>query len=382
VAGTLKEMFRYLSSSLFLMIITLIGFGLVQVYSSSYIYAIEYRDNGLFFFQRQFVFSFIAILAMMAVIHTPSKWLEKYGWMMWLISAALVAMTFVPGLGVRAGGALRWLKLPFGIRFEPSEILKLSFVLLVATVISKENLILKKLKPGWIFLMVFFPLGILLKQPDFGSFFIIFAVGFGLLFIYGLSWKYFLGALGAAIPLLYFTVMTVPYRKARILSFLDPWADPQNSGFQSIQSMLSFNSGGFLGVGLGKGQGKLFFLPEAHTDFTIAVLGEEVGFIGFFLLLVLYGFLVFKGFQIATRSEKLFNKVTAIGISLTFAISIFVNMGVALGLLPTKGLALPFLSYGGSSLLVYSMMFGLLINLEQQLEVDRIEERLKRFRKN
>lgn len=376
----LKMGIRYLSSSLFLMVITLIGIGLVQVYSSSYIYAIEYKDNGLFFIQRQLFYSLIAVAGMLAVIHTPSRWIEKYGWLVWILASGMVAMTFIPGLGLKAGGAVRWLKLPFGMRFEPSELLKFSFVLFFASLLSRNSESLSKIKPGWLGLMIISPLLLLLKQPDFGSTFIIVLVGFGLLFLYGVPWRYFLSAIVVALPIFYYTVMTVPYRKARILAFLDPWADPQKSGFQAIQSMLSFNMGGFWGVGLGKGQGKLFFLPEAHTDFTIAVLGEEAGFIGFFLMLMLYGFLVFKGFQIASRSERMFNKMVSIGVSLVFAISVFVNMGVALGMLPTKGLTLPFLSYGGSSLVVYSLMFGLLINFEQQLEINRIEERLRRFK--
>lgn len=371
---------RYLSSSLFLMIITLIGIGLVQVYSSSYIFAIEYHENGLFFFEKQLLFSAIALVALFFAIHIPFRWFEKYGWLIWVFSAFLIGLTFIPGLGVRAGGAIRWLKLPLGLRFEPSELLKFSFVVLAASLASQKSFILEKIKPIGIILLLIVPLVLLLKQPDFGSFFIIVSVGFSLLFLFGLPWKYFVSAVAFAIPIFYFTVMMVPYRRARILSFLDPWSDPQKSGFQSIQSMLSFNAGGFWGAGLGKGQGKLFFLPEAHTDFTVAVLGEEVGFIGFVLILILYGFLVFKGFQIASRSEKIFNKFLAIGFSMTFFISVFVNIGVALGMLPTKGLSLPFLSYGGSALVVYSIMFGFLINIEQQLEMNRIEERLKKFK--
>jgi cell division protein FtsW len=179
------------------------------------------------------------------------------------------------------------------------------------------------------------------------------------------------------VPAFYLLVMRVPYRRARVLAFMDPWADPEQKGFQVIQSMLSFHSGGVTGAGLGQGQGKLFFLPEAHTDFTLAVMGEEIGFIGVVLVLALYGYVVMRGFQIAIRCENPFRKALALGISMTFALSIFINCGVVMGLLPTKGLTLPFLSYGGSSLMTLCLMFGLLLNIEKNL----IQENQSPFRR-
>jgi cell division protein FtsW len=174
--------------------------------------------------------------------------------------------------------------------------------------------------------------------------------------------------LATALPAFYVLVMSVPYRRARVLAFLDPWADPDQKGFQVIQSMLSFSSGGIFGAGLGQGQGKLFFLPEAHTDFTMAVLGEEIGFIGFISVMALYGFIVVRGFQIALKTENTFRRALALGITITFAFSVFINAGVVMGLLPTKGLTLPFLSYGGSSLVALSLVLGLLLNIEKSLE--------------
>lgn len=215
--------------------------------------------------------------------------------------------------------------------------------------------------------MVFVPVFLLLKQPDFGSFAIIVLVGFSILFAFGLKWRWIALAAGTIAPAFYFLVMNVDYRRARILSFLDPWADPASRGFQVIQSMLSFHSGGITGVGLGQSQGKLFFLPEAHTDFTVAILGEELGFLGFTAILLIYGFIIFRGIQLSIKSEDVFSKTAALGITMTFAFSVFINVGVALGMLPTKGLTLPFLSYGGSSLVVLSLMFGILINIERNI---------------
>ncbi len=360
-------MHKHLSSPLLLAILTLLGGGLVQVYSSSYIFATESFGNGLYFFNRQLIFSLLAFGTLLGASQIPIRWIEKWGWLLWVGAGLGVLATFVPGLGVRAGGATRWLQLPFGLRFEPSEILKFSFSILFATLLVRQENWLGKFKWWGLALLIFLPLALLLKQPDFGSFAIIICVGVGLLFAFGLKWRYILASLAMIIPAFYVLVMRVPYRRDRVLAFLDPWADPEQKGFQVIQSMLSFHSGGLTGVGLGQGQGKLFFLPEAHTDFTLAVLGEEMGFVGFLCVLALYGYLVLRGFQIAARCNNPFRKALALGIAMTFALSVFINSGVVMGLLPTKGLTLPFLSYGGSSLVTLCLMFGLLLNLEKNL---------------
>lgn len=368
-------MLRYLSSSLFLAIITLLGIGLVQVYSSSFIFAIESYGDGLFFFKRQLVFALVAFAVLIGTIHIPFRYIEKYGWAMWFVATLGVLSTYVPGLGVRVGGAMRWIQLPMGIRFEPGELLKIAFSIWFASLLVRKENFLSRVKWHWLLLAMIVPLGLLLKQPDFGTFAIILMVGVTLLFAFGLQWKYIIAAFSVLIPAFYFLVMSVPYRRARVLAFLDPWSDPAQKGFQVIQSMLSFHSGGFTGVGLGQGQGKLFFLPEAHTDFTLAVFGEEMGFIGFVMILALYGFVVFRGIQIAVKAEEPFKKAMALGLSVTFGLSVFINAGVVMGLLPTKGLTLPFLSYGGSSLVSLCFMFGLILNIENSFEEDKFSRR-------
>ncbi len=355
---------RFLSSSLFLSIFALLGIGLVQVYSASYIFATESYDDGLYFFKRQFVFTILALATLLFTTQIPFEKIRQHSWILWLGAFVLVLATFIPGLGVRVGGAQRWLQLPFGIRFEPSELLKIAFSFLFASIVCRENNFLGKLKWGWLFLFLVAPIAILLKQPDFGSFAIIVMVGMALLFTFGMNLKWLAGAAVASLPVLYMLVWHSPYRRARVQAFLDPWSDPAQKGFQVIQSMLSVHSGGLAGQGLGQGQGKLFFLPEAHTDFTMAVLGEELGFIGILAILLIYGFVVFRGFSIAIKTDDLFKKTLALGLSTTFALSVFINMGVVMGLLPTKGLTMPFLSYGGSSLIVLCFMFGILLNIE------------------
>lgn len=371
-------MLKHLSSPLLLAILLLIGVGLVQVYSSSYIFATESFGDGLYFFKRQLIFAAIAFVTLLLVAQLPFSWLEKWSWILWLIAALGILATLVPGLGVRVGGAIRWLQMPMGIRFEPSEILKFSYCLLFASLLTRKNNFLGKLKWQWLAILLTLPVVLLLRQPDFGSFAIIVLVAVALLFAFGLKWRYIVFSIMMVVPTFYFLVMTKEYRKARLMAFLDPWSDPEQKGFQVIQSMLSFSNGGLTGEGLGQGQGKLFFLPEAHTDFTMAVFGEEAGFVGFALIIALYGFIILRGFQIAVKTQNVFKRAVAIGISLTFALSVFINIGVVLGLLPTKGLTLPFLSYGGSSLITMCIMFGILLNIERTLSEEHQSPFLRR----
>lgn len=373
-----------LDRGLLLAVIALIGIGLVQVYSSSFMFAIESRGDALYFFKRQLAFAFIAIVVMIATALAPFKLVEKFGWLLWPLAAIAIAATLVPGFGIRAGGAARWLQLPGGV-FEPSELLKIALSLLLATYFSRRSEWMKSYEGPARAILLVVPLVLVLRQPDFGTFAICTAVFIGILFAFGLKWRYLIGTAAVAVPSFYFLVMRVPYRRARIAAFLDPWSDPAQKGFQVIQSMLSFQSGGLTGAGLGQGQGKLFFLPEAHTDFTLAVLGEEMGFLGVLLVLALYGYLVLRGLQIANRADRPFAKVLALGLSLTFAFSVFINAGVVMGLLPTKGLTLPFLSSGGSSLVMTCFLFGLLFNVEradrQAIPDARRAERLLRRRR-
>ncbi|MGE3973013.1 MAG: putative lipid II flippase FtsW [Bdellovibrionales bacterium] len=360
-----------LDSSLLLIIAALLGVGLVQVYSASYIYAFESLDDGLYFFRKQFLFTILAIAVIMTTAKAPWHWVEKYGKFLWFIGVLGVIGTFIPGIGVKAGGAIRWIHLGI-FNFEPSELLKVSLPLLLASFLCHEpardetsgTRRLRLLVQG---LMIFLPFLLLLKQPDFGSVVICTVVLFSILFCYGMSLLQVAMCFTVAFPTFYFLVVNVPYRYARLKVFLDPWADPEKGGFQLIQSMMGFYSGGLTGVGLGQGLGKLFFLPEAHTDFTLSVLGEEIGFIGVLFVLGLYALLIIKGFQTASRASSRYARIAALGIIVAFVCQVQINAGVAMGLFPTKGLTLPFLSYGGSSLLMTAFSFGLLLNIRRSM---------------
>lgn len=351
-----------------LVLFTLVGFGLIQVYSSSFIFANEKFGDGFYFFKRQLFFSTLGLAALVALWRTPAAWVEKYGWILAPIAITALILTLVPGVGVRVGGARRWLPGIGGVRIEPCEIFKVALPLLLATYFGREQLNLGRWKWPVRVASIALPLAIFMKQPDFGSFMMALLVITTVVFAFGLPWKYIAGAVVVSAPLFYFLVMNVPYRKARIMAFVDPWQDPMGKGFQVIQSMLTFHSGGLTGAGLGDGQGKLFFLPEAHTDFTLAVMGEELGFIGFFILMLMYGYLVVRGLQIASRAESTFHKCLALGLTVGFAYSVVINSGVVLGLLPTKGLTMPFLSYGGASLVMSCVLFGILLNIQKQIK--------------
>ena len=351
---------------LLLSIFTLMGFGLVQVYSSSFIYAVDTYENGLHFFSKQALFALMGTGVLLVMAHLKWKFCKLLGGAFLLLSMVGLVLTYIPGIGVEAGGAHRWIQLPLGMRFEPSELLKVSFPFLLGTLmVTSPVKFLGKMDVPLRFLILLAPFALLHGQPDFGTMALLFVMIFSVLFVFGLKWRYLVGSAVVTLPVFYYLVVLVPYRWARIKGFLDPWADPSEKGFQIIQSLMSFQSGGVWGAGLGQGQGKLFFLPEAHTDFTLAVLGEETGLVGFLVVLLIYGFIVFRGLQISSRVNRDFEKIVALGITVLFAFQVFINMGVVLGLLPTKGLTLPFLSYGGSSLIATCIGFGWLLNIER-----------------
>lgn len=343
----------------------LVGLGLVQVYSSSYIFATEVYGDGLFFFRKQLLFSVLFVMALFTASFVRWERAQQLGLILWGVAVAAVLATYIPGVGLRIGGAHRWINLPMGFRFEPGELLRVTYPFVFSILIAdyaKGNI-----DRNWLMKMclALLPLLFLVGQPDFGSFVIILLLLFSLFVAFGLRWRILFMGAATVLPVLGYMIFSTPYRRMRVEAFLNPWSDPGEKGFQVIQSLLSFYSGGLTGRGLGQGQGKLFFLPEAHTDFTLAVLGEEMGFVGFFILMMVYGFLVFRGFQIALHLKKFKERALALSFSLLLGISVAINVGVTIGLLPTKGLTLPLLSYGGSSLICTGLLIGWLLNLER-----------------
>lgn len=358
--------------SLLLSVIFLTGVGLVMVYSASFIFASQTYGDGFYFFRKQSLFALASLAALTAASFMPFKWFRKYFWVGFGLAVCSLAAVFIPGLGHRAGGAARWIKIGGGINFEPAEFVKIVSVFCFAYLMAEAFEGHEKKWKFWLklFSLIGLLVGILLKQPDFGSVVIIMLVGISMLFCFGISLRALMVVLAMALPAGIGLIVTSPYRLQRLLVFLNPWNDPSHGGFQVIQSLVAFHSGGLLGVGLGKGQAKLFFLPEAHTDFILSVVGEEGGLIGLVGIFVVFGILVFKGFQISARCRDGFGKMVALGISCLLAVQGLINGGVVTGLLPTKGLTMPFLSYGGSSLVAMGLACGILINIHRQQTIN------------
>lgn len=351
-------------SAILWIVMCLLGLGLVQVYSSSYVLAIDKYGDGLYYVKKQALFTLLGLTALFGIISLKTNNLLRLGYVGYFVCLAALALTLIPSIGVQAGGAHRWLSLPFGLRFEPSEVLKIFMLFAVSRWLLEVNSRQLFSESHLVKLcLVAAPFAMFLLQPDFGSFVLLSWILLILFFCFFRPlWPVITATvvMGASAVVL---VYTEPYRLKRLQSYLDPWSDPKGAGFQIIQSLLSFRSGGWFGRGLGEGQGKLYFLPEAHTDFTLAVLGEEWGFAGFIIIMALIGTLIFKGLQTAIAQTEMQRKILGFGLISLFTYSVFFNIAVVLGLIPTKGLTLPFMSYGGSSLLATCILFGIILNL-------------------
>ncbi len=297
-----------------------------------------------------------------------SLW-KKLAVFMLIASLILLVLVLVPVIGGSAGGSSRWIKLVYGFRFQPSELAKIAFIIFMAYSLERKIERVKSLFNGFLpYMIVLVPLLLLLlKQPDLGSAITLSLVSFVMLFAAGTRLSHILAVILLSLPILYHLVMTVPYRLERWKTFLNPWKDPQGNGYQIIQSMFAFGLGGIFGKGLGESSQKLFFLPEAHTDFILAVLGEEMGLMGMIAVIGMFFLLVQRGLMIALSTPDKFGHFLAIGISVLFGLQAVINVGVVLGLLPTKGLALPFISYGGSSLVVSLFAVGILLSISAHI---------------
>ena len=354
-----------------LLLLTVVGmvlFGLLMVYSSSFIYAQERTGDGLAFIKKQLLFAGLGFGALLAVCRVDyRKWSQWAFPVLGLAILSLVAV-FIPGLGIRAGGSQRWLHLG-PLNFQPAEFAKFAVIFFVAHQLDRKKERLHTVAAG-VLSHILLPLPaflLLLLQPDFGTTVMICSVIFCLMFLAGVPKKYLFTALALAAAVGVFLALGTAYRRDRVMTYLDPWRDPSGKGFQIIQSMLGLHNGSLFGVGLGNGKEKLFYLPEAHNDFIFAVIGEELGFLGIIAVVIAYLYLIYRGFKIAwdchAKYQDLFGMLLASGITLALGLQGFVNMAVVLGLVPTKGLTLPFISYGGSAILVDLFAVGVLLSI-------------------
>lgn len=337
--------------------------GIIMVYSSSYIYAKEAYDSSAYFFIRQLAFLSVGLTVALVIGKTRFDFWVKYAhWVNGLVGIALV-LTFIPGIGVEVKGANRWLNVA-GFSLQPGEILK--YTLLLSSLNYFESFISMHRRDKIIYgVCLLLPLLLVLKQPDYGTFMICFI---GVLFTCYLSSFprkifYSMVPVGALVGVA--LLVAQPYRVARLKTFLDPWQSPQGSGFQIIQSWMAFANGGVFGKGLGNSNEKLFYLPEAHNDFIFSVLGEELGFLGVLVTVILFLALIFFGLKIMTQIKERMAALIGAAAVFTLGFQALLNMGVVLGLLPTKGLNLPFVSYGGSSLVSNFFAVGLVFCVYQ-----------------
>lgn len=346
--------------------------GLVMVFSASAVVAGNRFQDSIYFLKRH--------LAWLAFGFLLLQLASRMDYMVWRrlalpalgLTAVLLVLVLVPSIGAMAKGARRWIRMG-PISVQPAEMVKLAVVLYLACYLTKREGRLTGFVSG--FLPPLAVVGLLavlvLLEPDLGTVVVVGLVTYAMLFLGGARLSHLFSVVPVALAGVALLVWRSPYRLQRLMTFLDPGKDPTGAGFQVNQSFLAFGSGGALGVGLGEGQQKLFFLPEAHTDFVLALVGEELGLAGTATIMALFGLLVLKGFQIAGRAREPFGRHLALGITLLIGFQALINAGVATGLLPTKGLTLPLVSYGGSSLCVSLMAIGILLNISRDRQGGR-----------
>lgn len=348
-------------------------FGLLMVYSASIALADgpRYESYGRYYFViRHALFIMVGIVMAMFAATIPMRVWQKLAVPLFVLSMLLLLVVLAPGIGREVNGARRWL--PLGIiNFQPSELMKLAMVLYAADYTVRKQQYLHTFIRG--FLPMAVALGLvgvlLLMEPDLGAFMVIVAIAVGILFIGGINGKLFSALLGIMVSSFLLLIWLSPWRRERLFVYLDPW-NPDNaygSAYQLSHSLIALGRGEWFGVGLGSSVEKLHYLPEAHTDFIVAVIGEELGFVGVAALILTFAFVVWRSFNVgrqASAMERIFSGVVAQGVALWFGVQAFINIGVVLGLLPTKGLTLPLVSYGGSGIVMNLVALALLLRVD------------------
>ncbi len=350
--------------------------GMVMVYSASISMAERATGNSLHYLIRHAVSVVLGLACMAIVMRTRVRLWEAAGPYLLLLGIALLVVVLVPGLGVRVNGSSRWLSLGV-VNVQPSELVKIFMVVYVAGYLVRKQDELRFFTQGILMLsIVLAVIGmLLLQEPDLGSVVVISFTVLAMLFLAGVRFWHFMVVVGAGLGGMVVLTVFAPYRLARVTGFLDPWSDPFNSGFQLTQALIAFGRGEWLGVGLGGSIQKLFYLPAAHTDFLFSVLAEELGLVGVLGVIAIFAVVIWRAFAIAQRAEvagQVYAARLAQGIGLLLGVQAIINMGVNMGALPTKGLTLPFVSYGGSSMLVSCIAVGLLFMVDRAVRAQRI----------
>ncbi|ABK43275.1 cell division-specific peptidoglycan biosynthesis regulator FtsW [Magnetococcus marinus MC-1] len=349
----------------------LVTAGLVMVFSASSPISLRIYGDPTHFAIRNMIYAAIGMALMVTLARMPLETIRKLGRVGFWVCLLMLVLVLIPGVGRAGGGAQRWLDLGV-INIQPSEPFKVALVLYVAHLLTADPERVNRIKGGLLPLVGLFSLAatMLMAEPDFGATLTVGAVMLGMIFVAGIRIGWILTLLATTLPAAAIGVMMAPYRLKRVMSFLDPWDDPLGTDFQLVQSLLAFGNGGLMGTGLGEGQQKQFYLPEAHTDFIFAVIGEELGLFAVILIIALFATLVWRAFRIARMSEIRFVSLSAAGLGMLIGSQSLANMGVVMGLLPPKGLTLPMVSYGGSSMIITLGAVGLLLAFSRTLPND------------
>ncbi len=349
-------------------ILALLVIGVIMVYSSSAVKGYLYYNDPYHFFKADLIWVGLGLITMLFCMRLDLNILRRWAKPALYFSIILLVLVKVPGLGREVNGATRWIGLgPLSI--QPSEVIKLSLVLIIAHLMAKNPHQNQSFRKGLLPILGLLGLiaGLIMLQPDLGTTMVIAGTTFFLLIAAGARTSHMAGLIGAGLGLIVMAIATAPYRMRRILAFLDPWADPSGKGYQTIQALLALGPGGLFGLGLGQSRQKFLYLPENHTDFIFAMIGEELGFVGASVVVLLFFLFAWRGFKVAMGAEDSFMSLLAVGLTSMITIQAMINMGVVSGMLPVTGITLPFLSYGGTSLVFTMLGVGVLLNISCQV---------------
>ena len=373
----------HIDRPLLLSVSALISIGLVMIASASFSFAEHRYGNELYFVKRHLAYLMVGASAMLAGFFVPPTVWARYGRLWILLSILLLALVLIPGIGREVNGARRWLSLA-GFTLQVSELVKVATVVFLASHLQqhRETLSHNAAEFGKLLGVISLLSLLLILQPDFGSVVVLVATFMAMVFLGGTNLRQYLLVVLVGFLLLYWMAESAPYRLARLTTFLDPWTEKYDSGYQLVQSLIAFGRGGWFGVGLGQSVQKMLYLPEAHTDFVFAIFAEEFGFVGVIVLLGLYITMVLRVFQLAKMAitqKYWYGAYILVGFGLLISGQTFINLGVNAGLLPTKGLTLPFVSYGGSSLMVCCAMVGMMLRIGHEIRSPQQPSRRTRY---
>jgi cell division protein FtsW len=360
--------------SIFISVLILVGIGTIMVYSSTALIAMRKYGDGFHYLWNHLFTVFAGLAAMVILAKTNYKMLRPLVYVMIGLSLVMLILVFLPGIGVSANGARRWVKL-WPTTFQPSEFVKIVMVIFLAHYMDRNIHRMKEFRYGILIpvgIMIFFQ-GIIILQPDFGAVISLGIITISLLVLGGARLSHIGALILSSLPFIYLLVTSSSYRMKRILCFTDPWKEPFGCGFQLVQSFIAFGSGSFFGVGLGGSKQKLYYLPEVHTDFIFSLIGEELGLIGVMVVVGLFIWLFVKGIKVSERTEDPFSYFLTLGLSMMIGVQAIINFAVSTGLMPTKGLPLPFISDGGSALLINMAAAGMLISISTRNKTETME---------